>query len=110
MLLAAARISWAGSDIDRAIELRGAGKLEAARELLLQAAAGYRSANDRNGLVRALGIAADISLALGEYDAAIEQATETVTGRIALNDHAKLADDYNTIGLANQYKGNYAGA
>jgi tetratricopeptide (TPR) repeat protein len=98
------------SDIDAAIDLQHQGKLDAAHDLLMAAAGGFRASHDRASLVRATGIAADISIALGHYDVAIAEAKEAIEIRIALGDRAKLGDDYNTLGLAYQYKGEYAPA
>jgi tetratricopeptide (TPR) repeat protein len=98
------------SDIDAAIDLQHQGKLEAAHDLLIAAAGSFRASHDRANLVRATGIAADISIALGHYDAAIAEVKEAIEIRIALGDRAKLGDDYNTLGLAYQYKGEYPAA
>lgn len=98
------------SDIDTAIGLQHQGKLDAAHDLLIAAAGSFRASHDRANLVRATGIAADISIALGHYDAAIAEAKEAIEIRIALEDRSKLGDDYNTLGLAYQYKGEYAAA
>ncbi len=107
VILACTRLLCAASDIDAAVELQRQGKLEEAHDLLISAASRYRSPNDRVNLVRALGIAADISVSLGRYDAAIAETSEAIKIRIALGNSAKLGDDYNTLGLAHQYRGDY---
>lgn len=98
------------SGIDTAVDLQRQGKLAAAHELLISSAGRYRAASDRDSLVRALGIAADISISLGHYDSAIAEVSEALKIRLELSDSAKLGDDYNTLGLAYQYKGDYAAA
>ncbi len=100
----------AGSKIDDARELERQGKLEAASNLLSTATREFRDAGDAGNLARALGIAADISLALGRYEAAIGQASESLRVRAALHQSASVGDDYNVIGLAQQYLGSYPAA
>ena len=98
------------SDINAAVVLEHAGKLDAAHEMLTGIAAHSRTTNDSKNLARALGIAADISVSLGHYDAAIGEATESVRVRISTHNSSRLGDDYNTLGLAHQYKGDYPAA
>ncbi len=100
----------AGSSIDEARELQRRGKLEAAHEMLALASKEFRASGDRPNLVRALGIAADISVSLGRYTDAVTEATEALNLRRALRDQAKIGDDYNTLGLAHQYLGDYPAA
>ena len=107
LFVAMAALAGAGSKIDDGLELERQGKLERASDLLADAAREYRAAGDSRNLARALGIAADIAVSLGRYDAAIRDATEALKLRGALNDRVRIGDDYNTIGLSYQYLGNY---
>ncbi len=78
--------------------------------MLALASKEFRASGDRPNLVRALGIAADISVSLGHYADAVNEATEVLNLRAALRDQAKIGDDYNTLGLAHQYLGEYPAA
>ena len=109
-VLALALSAGAASQLDRVRELQKEGKLEAARDLLLVAVEEYRTAGDSSDLAQALGLAADVSIALGRYDAAIQQAGQSVKTREALHANTGIGDDYNTMGLAYQYLGNYPAA
>ena len=100
----------AASKVDGALELQRQGKLESARDLLATAAQEYRAAGDSANLARALGVAADISVSLGRYDDAIREAEEAVKLRTVGKDTARAGDDYNTAGMAYQYKGDYPAA
>jgi tetratricopeptide (TPR) repeat protein len=100
-------VDAAASDIDTALALEKQGRLEAAHQLLISAATKYRSASDRANLARALGIAADVSISLGIYDAAIAEMSDAIRVRLDLRDTRRIADDYNTLGLAYQYKGDF---
>jgi tetratricopeptide (TPR) repeat protein len=98
------------SKIDEARELQRQGKLAAAHDLLSAASSEYRASGDRANLARAAGIAADISISLGRYEDAVHEAAEVLKLHMDSGDQARIGDDYNTLGLAHQYQGNYSAA
>ncbi len=108
--LALVTVAAGASKIEEARSLERQGKLEAAATLLSGAVEEYRSAGDTANLARALGIAADVSIALGRYRDAIRQAGDALKLREKLAEKDRVGDDYNTIGLAYQYLGEYAPA
>ena len=55
-------------------------------------------------------MAAQISLSLGEYRAAISDADSAAALRQGMKDDAGIANDYKTVGLGHLYLGNYAPA
>ena len=94
--------------LEDARRLQQQGKLAEAGKLLEDVEKEYRQAGDRPNLARSLGIHADISISARPLrEDAARQAAESVQLRIAIHDTAHLADDYNTIGLADQYLGRY---
>lgn len=100
----------ADSRFDDAIELQRSGRLKDARELLQAATSEFRAAADRPNLARALSMSGRISLSLGDYRTAIEDAGQAMQVRRELHDEKAIGEDYNTLGMANQYLGNYPDA
>lgn len=88
---------------------RGGKLTEADRELRI-AIVELGAAGDRPALMKALSIESWVSVSLGNYQDAIRQATEAVQLRRMLHDRQHLADDLNTIALANQNQGIYGAA
>jgi CHAT domain-containing protein len=96
------------SQIDRALDLQREGKLQESHDLLKSAAAEARASGDRPSLAKALGVAADISISLGDYARAVREATELIDVRKSLHDTRRLGDDYITLGLAEEQLADYA--
>ena len=71
---------------------------------------GLRVSSDLAALARALAAATDASLALGEYEAAIQEAQEAFDVHQRLGQQADAAWDLNAIGLANLYLARYDSA
>ena len=96
--------------LDQALELQQKGRLTEARDILRTAIPALRTSADRPNLARALDAAGEISISLGDYDAAVKQANEAVDLHRLMKDQAHLADDLTTLGLAQLYLGNYHAA
>src|ERR1700722_7439150 len=84
--------------LDQALELQQKGRLTEARDILRAAIPALRTSADRPNLAKALGVSGQISIALGDYAAALRQAGEAVGLRRALQDQAHLPDDLTTLG------------
>jgi tetratricopeptide (TPR) repeat protein len=95
------------STLDDAVALQQKGKLKKARELFRSAAADFRSTGDRQNLATALSEAGKISISLGDYADAIKYASEAVELRKTFKDSTGLGADFNALGWANQYLGDY---
>ena len=110
LALLPASLLAANSHLDDGIAYQRAGKiLEADRELRI-AITELNAAGDRPSLLKALSIESWISVSLGNYSDAIQQATQAVQLRRVLQDETHLADDLNTRALANQNLGKYSAA
>jgi len=59
---------------------------------------------------KALSAAGNISVSLGDYSGAISDAQQAIELRQGSKKDEELATDYNTLGRANQYLGNYTAA
>src|SRR5215471_17001874 len=92
------------SRFDDAAALQRQGKQKEARDVLRDAAAEFRASGDARNQARALGLAGEISLALGDTAAAISEA------QAAIDLGGGEPEDYNTLGHAQQDLGNYAAA
>ena len=68
------------------------------------------ASDDRAALARALAAVTDASLALGEYESAIQEAQEAFDIHQRLGQRADAAWDLNAVGLANLYLGRYDNA
>ena len=66
-----------------------------------------RASTDRAALARALAAATDASIALGDYESAIQEAQEAFDVHQQLGQRADAAWDLNAVGLANLYLGRY---
>jgi len=102
-----ASVLVAGSHLDDGIAYYRAGKINEADRELRAAITELSTGGDRSSLLRALSIESWVSVSLGNYSDAIQQATQAVQLRRALHDEAHLADDLNTRALANQSLGRY---
>ena len=100
----------AESDLDTGIALQRAGKLKEADLELRTAITTLRAAGNPRDLLKALSIEDWISVSLGNYSDAIQQASEAVQLRRTLHDERHIANDLNTRALANQSLGRYAAA
>ena len=100
----------AGSHLEDGIALQRAGKLKEADRELRVAITDTSAAGNRGDLLKALSIESWISVSLGNYRDAMQQASEAVKLRRALGDEKHLADDLNTLALANQNLGDYGAA
>ena len=110
MILFAASLFATSSRFEDALELQRQGKSKEARELLLAAAADFRGTGDAGNRAKALSLASRISVSLGDYRAAIADATNAAEIRRSLKDDVGVGEDLNTLGLANLYLGHYANA
>jgi tetratricopeptide (TPR) repeat protein len=106
--LLAASVVAAESHLDSGIEFQRSGKLKEADRELRAAITELSATRNRPNLLRALSVESWISVSLGNYRDAIQQATQAVELRRALHDDKHLADDLNTLALANQHLGSYS--
>jgi len=93
--------------LDDAIRLQRQGQNREAQAALRALLPDLRRSNDRAALARALAAVTDASLALGEYEPAIQEAQEALVVHRTLGQRADAAWDLNAIGLANLYLGRY---
>ena len=98
------------SRLSEALDLEEKGKFPEARNLIRAAIDESRATRDSANLARALSASARISVSLGEFRGAIESAAESIAIQTRLHQDAALSEDYNTLGLANLYLGNYDAA
>jgi tetratricopeptide (TPR) repeat protein len=105
-----ASMLFAGSHLDDGIACQRAGKINEADRELRAAITELSAAGDRPNLLKALSVECWVSVSLGNYSDAIQQATRSVQLRRALHDEAHLAGDLNTRALANQNLGKYGAA
>ena len=96
--------------LDDAIRLQREGRNRDAQRALRELLPGLRASGDLAGLARALAAVTDASLALGEYEAAIQEAQEAHDVHQRLGQRADAAWDLNAIGLANLYLARYDNA
>jgi tetratricopeptide (TPR) repeat protein len=98
---------FAGSHLDDGIAHQRAGRLKEADRELRAAITELSAAGNQRDLLNALSVESWISVSLGNYSDAIQQATHAVRLRRELHDEKHLADDLNTLALANQSLGMY---
>ncbi len=106
--MASASALIAGSHLDDGIAYQRAGKLKEADQELRAAITELSAAADRASLLRALSVESWISVSLGNYPDAIQQATQGVQLCQTLHDDKHLADDLNTLAMAYQNLGRYS--
>jgi len=102
-----ASVLLGGSHLDKGIAYQRAGKINDADRELRASVTELSAVGDRSSLLRALSLESWISVSIGNYSDAIQQATQAVQLRRALHDESHVADDLNTLALANQHLGNY---
>jgi tetratricopeptide (TPR) repeat protein len=110
LLLIGAWPAFSASRFDAALELERKGNFREARLVLRAAVVEFRAAGDQPDLARALTAAGKVSVSLGDYRAAIQEASEAIQVRRELKDEVNIGEDYNTAGLAHQYLGDYSAA
>jgi tetratricopeptide (TPR) repeat protein len=103
----AAALPVGASGFEDALGLQRQGKSKEARSLLRSAASDFRASGDRGNQAKALSLASQISVSLGDYRAAISDAEAAAEIRRSLKDDIGIGEDLNTLGLANLYLGNF---
>jgi tetratricopeptide (TPR) repeat protein len=98
------------TSLDEAVRLQREGRNREAQNALRTLLPELRRSGDRAALARALAAATDASLALGEYESAIQDAQEAFDIHQRLGERAEAAGDLNAVGLANLYLGRYDSA
>src|SRR5881409_641876 len=98
------------TSLDEAVRLQREGRNREAQNALRTLLPELRRSGDRAALARALAAATDSSLALGEYESAIQDAQEAFDIHQRLGERAEAAGDLNAVGLANLYLGRYNSA
>ena len=108
-LLLAIAVSSAAIPIhlEEALNLRRQGKLQQAGALLKTTAAELRDSGDNQNLAKAVGVASEVALSVGDFQAAIAYSTEEASLRRQLDDQPGLAEAHNTLGLAHLYLSEY---
>jgi len=110
VFLISASAAAAVSPFDEALELQRKGQLREAREVLLSAASPFRTSSNEADLAKALSLASQLSFSLGDYRSAIDGALRAIAAREKLPNDRRLAEDFNTLGLAYLYLGDYGAA
>ena len=110
LALLATSIVAAESHLDIGIDLQRGGKLKEADLELRAAITDLTAAGNQRDLLKALSIEGWISVSLGNYSDAIQQATQAAELRRALHDERHLAGDLNTLAVAHQNLGDYSRA
>jgi CHAT domain-containing protein/tetratricopeptide (TPR) repeat protein len=100
----------ADSHLDDGIAFQRAGHFKEADRELRAAITELSAAGNRPSLLKAFSIESWISVSLGNYSEAIQQATQAVELHRALRDEKHLGNDLNTLALANQNLGKYGAA
>ena len=106
--MVSARVLVAGSHLDDGIGYQRIGKFKEADRELRAAITELSTAGNQRDLVQAMSVESWISVSLGNYTDAIQQATHAIQLRRVLHDERHLADDLNTLALANQNLGRYS--
>jgi tetratricopeptide (TPR) repeat protein len=105
--LLATSVLSAQSHLDSGLDLQRSGKLRDADRELRIAITELSASGGGASLLKALSMECWVSVSLGNYADAIQQATEAVALRRTLHDDKRLGDDLNTLALANQHLGKY---
>jgi tetratricopeptide (TPR) repeat protein len=93
--------------LEEALRLQREGRDREAQRALRALLPGLRASSDHAALARALTAATDASLALGDYEPAIQEAREAFDVHQQLGHQSDAAWDLNAVGLANLYLGRY---
>src|SRR3989454_1253923 len=110
LLMTTGTSAFPASPLDEAVRLQREGRNREAQNALRMLLPELRRSADRAALARALAAATDASLALGEYESAIQDAHEAFDIHQRLGERAEAAGDLNAVGLANLYLGRYDSA
>ena len=106
-LTATGRSASSATPLEDAVRLQREGRSREAQTALRALLPELRASSDRTGLARALTAVTDASIALGDYESAIQQAQEAFDVHQQLGQRADAAWDLNAVGLANLYLGRY---
>ena len=110
LMTSGTQVLAADKTLDDAIRLQRQGQNREAQAALRALLPDLRRSDDRAALARALAAVTDASLALGEYESAIQEAQEALIVHRTLGQRADAAWDLNAVGLANLYLGRYDNA
>jgi len=99
--------AFAATPLDDAVRLQREGRNRDAQRALRAMLPELRASGDRASLARALASATDASIALGDYESAIQDAQEAFDVHQQLGQRSDAAWDLNAVGLANLYLGRY---
>jgi tetratricopeptide (TPR) repeat protein len=108
--LLATSVLTAQSHLDSGIDLQRSGKLREADREFRTAITQLSTSGGGPNLLKALSLEGWVSVSLGNYSDAIQQATQAVELCRALQDESRLRDALNTLALANQHLGKYDAA
>jgi len=110
VLTAAGTSAFSATPLDEAIRLQHEGRNREAQRAIRALLSGLRVSSDRASLARALVAVTDASLAVGDYEPAIQEAQEAFDLHQQLGQQSEAAWDLNAVGLANLYLGRYDAA
>jgi len=105
--LIAASVLAGQSHLDSGIDLQRSGKAREADRELRTAISELSASGGGPNLLKALSLEGWVSVSLGNYSDAIQQATRAVELCRTLHDEKRLGDALNTLALANQHLGRY---
>jgi CHAT domain-containing protein/tetratricopeptide (TPR) repeat protein len=106
-LIAANTPVLSATTLEQAIRLQREGRNREAQRALRDLLPALRTSSDLKSLVSALVAATDASLALGDYQSAIQEAEEALAVHQRLGQRTEAAWDLNAVGLANFYLARY---
>ena len=110
VLMTTVTSSFSATPLDDAVRLQREGRHGDAQRAIRALLPDLRASGDRAALARALAAATEASLALGQYEAAIQEAQEAFDLHQRLGQRADAARAINWVGLANLYLGRYDNA
>jgi tetratricopeptide (TPR) repeat protein len=105
--IATGAAAFAATPLDEAVRLQREGRNRDAQRALRAMLPELRASSDRASLARALAAVTDASIALGDYESAIQEAREAFDVHQQLGQRSDAAWDLNAVGLANLYLGRY---
>ena len=98
---------FAAAPLDDAVRLQREGRNRDAQRALREMLPELRASGNQAALARALTAVTDASIALGDYESAIQEAREAFDVHQVLGQRSDAAWDLNAVGLANLYLGRY---
>ena len=110
IVMTTATPAFSATPLDDAVRLQREGRNREAQRALRALLPELRVSTDRAALARALTAVTDASIALGDYESAIQEAQEAFDIHQRLGQRAEAAWDLNAVGLANLYLGRYDSA